>query len=78
MASRVIVHAAEPGAMPAASVAQRLRSGGMKVLDQQEHMLLVEGGMTEVSGALGGSGWKVSEPKEVPRPRTRPEVLRKP
>ncbi len=78
MGSRVIVHAAEPGAEPAASVAQRLRSQGVKVLDQQEHTMLVEGGMSEVSGALGGSGWKASEPKDVPRPRTRPEVLRKP
>jgi hypothetical protein len=79
MASRVVVHVVGPKADPVAAVAATLRSTGVVIVDQQPNMLLVEGSKASVNDALGQtSGWSVSELTSVPRPRTRPEVLRKP
>jgi hypothetical protein len=79
MTTRAVVHRLGDDSEPVDNVTSRLRSGGIQVLDQQPHMLLVTGSKDSVSSALGElRGWKVSEVTTIPHPSTRPEVLKKP
>jgi hypothetical protein len=79
MASRAVVHVMGPDAEPVSAVVERLKSEGIVILDEQPNMLLVEGSRDLVARALGAAaGWNVGEVASVPRPETRPKVLRKP
>jgi hypothetical protein len=76
---RVVVYSVTSDAESAPVVAQRFRSNGVNILEQQDHMLLVSGDIQTIRRVLENtSGWNVSELATVPRPRTRERVLKKP
>ena len=79
MDTRSVVHMVGPDSEPVSGIAARLRTQGIEIVDEQPNMLLVSGSRNTVADALGEArGWSVSEVSTVPRPRTRPQVLRKP
>jgi hypothetical protein len=79
MGDRAIVHAYQPDAEPAQSVVDKLRGGGVEILSNGPHMLLVSGKMAHVATVLGDiKGWKVSEETTTPPPQTRVSVKRPP
>jgi hypothetical protein len=79
MGDRVVVYNVAADAEPADDIAQRLRSNGVKIIEQQVHMLLVSGNQETIASVLRDtSGWTVSDLRTVPRPRVRPRVLKKP
>jgi hypothetical protein len=79
MSDRVIVHSVAADAEPVDEVAQRLRDGGIEIVEQQPHMLLLSGDRQAVGRALGAArGWSVSGLTTVPPPRTREQVLKRP
>jgi len=78
MTNRVVVYKTGAESEPTEGVVGRLRSGGIKVLDQQPHMLLVIGDKGAVTSALGElRKWQVREETLAPHPRTHPEILKK-
>ena len=79
MNERMVVHSVSADAEGDAEVARRLDAQGVKIIEQQSHMLLVEGDKPRIVGVLTGvRGWKVSPLTTVPPPRTRERVLRRP
>jgi hypothetical protein len=79
MSERMVVHSVSANAELDTAVAQRLHAGGVQVIDQQPHMLLVEGDKATIFRALNDvRGWTVSPLTTVPPPRTRERVLRRP
>jgi len=79
MSERLVVHSVAADAEPNADIARRLRDGGVEIVDQQPHMLLVSGDRQTIGRALENvRGWKVSELTKVPPPRTRERVLKRP
>jgi hypothetical protein len=79
MDDKVVVHSVAADAEPAEAVAGKLRSGGVEIMDQQPHMLLVSGTKEAVGRVLGKTrGWSVTELTKVPPPRTRVGIRRKP
>ncbi len=79
MGNRVVVYNVAAGAEPAGDIAQRLRSNGVTIIEQQAHMLLVSGNEETIASLLRDtSGWTVIDLRTVPHPRTRPRVLKKP
>ena len=79
MGDRVVVYNVAVDAEPASGVAQRLRSNGVKIIEEQTHMLLVCGNKETIARAIKDTpGWSVSELRTVPPPETRRGVLKKP
>jgi hypothetical protein len=79
MSERMVVHSVSADAEADAEVAQRLHAGGVLVIEQQPHMLLVEGDKPKIVGVLNHvRGWTVTPLSTVPPPRTRERVLRRP
>ena len=79
MASRLVVHSVQPDAEAHAEVAGRLRSGGIDIVEEQPHMLLVDGTRETVGRALGDArGWSITDLSIVPPPETRKRVLKPP
>jgi hypothetical protein len=79
MGDRVVVYSVAADADSAGGVAQRLRSNGVKIIEEQAHMLLVCGDKETIARAIKDTaGWSVSELRTVPPPQTRPRVLKKP
>lgn len=79
MSERMVVHSVASDAEPDAEVFQRLHAGGIEVIEQQPHMLLVLGDRQAIARALDGArGWSISALTSVPPPRTRERVLRRP
>jgi hypothetical protein len=79
MSESVVVYSVAPDAEPEADIAQRLHAKGMAIIEQQPHMLLVEGEEFIVREALGNAhGWKACALTTVPLPNTRERVVRRP
>jgi hypothetical protein len=79
MAERLVVHSVVPDAEAYTEIARRLREGGVEIVEQQPHMLLVSSDRQTVDRALGNvRGWSVSALTTVPPPRTRERVLKRP
>jgi hypothetical protein len=79
MSERMVVHSVAADAEPGADVARRLHAGGIQIVDQQPHMLLVEGDKPAIARALNNArGWSISPLTTVPSPRTREEIRRRP
>lgn len=79
MADRMVVYSSEGQALPAGDVADRLRAGGVTVLEQTPHMLLVEGGALAVGKIVDDlPGWGLSVERKVERPRTRERITKSP
>ncbi len=79
MGDRVVVYCVSADAESASGVARRLRSNGVKIIEEQAHMLLVSGNRETISRAIeDAAGWSISELRTVPPPQTRPRVLKKP
>jgi hypothetical protein len=79
MGDRVVVYSIAADAESASGVAQRLRSNGIEIIEEQAHMLLVCGNRKTISRAIKDTaGWSISELRTVPHPQTRPRVLKKP
>ena len=79
MAETMVVHSIAPDAVSGDEVARRLNKGGISVLDQQQHMMLVQGNEASIKDALGDArGWIVSPLTETPPPSTRQKALRRP
>jgi hypothetical protein len=79
MSDRVVVYSATPECDHADRVAARLRAGGVEIIDEQPHMLLVSGPDAAISKALDAvSGWSVTGLTEVPHPPTREKARRRP
>ena len=79
MSERMVVHRAAADAEPDADVARRLHAGGIKIVEQQPYMLLVEGDRSAIARALNNArGWSISPLTTVPPPRTRESVRRRP
>ena len=79
MGNRVVVYSVGADAESASGVAQRLRSSGVKIIEEQAHMLLVSGNKETISRAIEDTaGWSISELRTIPPPETPPRVLKKP
>lgn len=79
MSDRVVVYSNTADAEDVRTVAGRLRSNGIDVVDEQTHMLLVVGSSEAIRRALGDArGWQLTEPQPVERPRTRERILKPP
>lgn len=79
MAKRVVVYCAGPDAESVGNVAARLRDGSVEIVDQQPHMLLVNGPERTVRRALGDArGWQVGPLTTVPPPSPRHKILKPP
>jgi hypothetical protein len=79
MGERIVVHSVTDDAEADGEVTRRLKNAGIDIIEQQPHMLLVEGDHQAVRRALGDiRGWVVSPVTETPPPRTRERVLKKP
>jgi len=79
MSDRTVVYRADPNSEPSDKVAARLRAGGVEVLNEQPHILLVNGASHAVSQALGDvAGWSVSAETKTPPPTTREKALKPP
>ena len=79
MGERMVVHSVTINAAADAEVDRRLKHAGIAIVEQEPHMLLVEGDDAAIRRALGGAhGWSVSPLTKTPPPRTREQVLKKP
>lgn len=79
MGASLVVHSVAQDALDAEEVARRLKAGGVPIVDQQRHMMLVDGTESEITLALGNAqGWVVSPIVTTPPPSTRLKILRRP
>ncbi|WP_156332482.1 hypothetical protein [Rhodopseudomonas sp. AAP120] len=79
MSSHTVVFRAGPSSHTGDEVAERLRAGGVKVVDEQPNMLLVSGSRTRISKALGNAqGWSLTAETRTPHPDVRKSVLKPP
>jgi hypothetical protein len=77
MAERTIVYRASPDSEASSNVASRLRAKGIEIVDEQQNMLLVEGGMQTIRSALGDkAGWDLTAETKTPPPDTRKKILK--
>ncbi|QAU46319.1 hypothetical protein [Bradyrhizobium guangzhouense] len=79
MSERTVVFRAGPQSEASESVAERLRAGGVEIVEQQPNMLLVAGARQAISKALGDAGgWKLTAETTTPPPKTREKILKPP
>lgn len=79
MGEPLVVHSVAQDALDSEEVARRLKAGGISIVDQQRHMILVDGAQSEITRALDGAhGWTVSPTVTTPPPSTRQKILRRP
>jgi hypothetical protein len=79
MSERTVVFRAGPKSEALESVAERLRAGGVQIVEQQPNMLLVAGARQAISKALDDvEGWKLTAESVTPPPSTREKILKPP
>ncbi len=79
MSERTVVFRAGPESEASESVAERLRAGGVEIVEQQQNMLLVAGARRAISAALANAeGWKLTAETTTPPPKTREKILKPP
>jgi hypothetical protein len=77
MAERTIVYRANPDSEAPGTVASRLRAKGIEIVDEQQNMLLVEGALKTIRGALGDkAGWDLTAETKTPPPDARKKILK--
>jgi hypothetical protein len=75
----MIVHSVAADALADEEVVRRLNAGGIQIVEQQPHMLLVIGDRATIERALSDApGWSITPLTSVPPPDTRERVLKRP
>jgi hypothetical protein len=79
MGEPMVVHSVAQDALDSQEVVRRLKASGLSIVDEQRHMILVDGAESEITRALADAqGWKVSPTVTTPPPSTRLKILRRP
>ncbi len=79
MTDRVVVYSAKANSEASGSVAKRLRAGGVKIVEEQPNMLLVQGAAAAIKHVVDQiDGWDLTAEQKVEPPPTRKRVLKPP